>query len=151
MRLMRAFALTTTALCTATAVYAADAKLGSIKIDDAWARSGQTGQMTGAFMEIKNKGAADKLISASSDATKVTELHASDTSNGVMTMRKVDAMDIPADGELKLKPGGYHIMLIDLNRPLVAGETLPIKMKFEKAGDVTVQAKVKDKGMPAGH
>ena len=143
---MRRFTLAAAALCAATTVYAADAKVGHIKIDDSWTRSGQVGQMTGAFMEIKNKGAADKLISASSDAAKVTELHASDTSNGVMTMRRVDAMDIPADGELKLKPGGYHVMLIGLNRPLVAGEKLPIKLKFEKAGEVTVDAKIKDKG-----
>jgi len=60
-------------------------------------------------------------------------------------------MDIPAKGELKLTPGAYHIMLIGLNRPLVAGDMLPIKLKFEKAGEVTVQAKVKDKGLPAGH
>ena len=79
-------------------------------------------------------------------AAKVAELHASDTSNGVMTMRKVDAMDIPANGELTLKPGGYHVMLIGLNRPLVAGEKLPIKLKFEKAGEVTIDAKIKDKG-----
>ena len=143
---MRRFTIAAAALCTAATVYAADAKVGNIKIDDPWTRSGQTGQMTGAFMEIKNKGAADKLVSASSDAAKVTELHASDTSNGVMTMRKVDTMDIPADSELKLKPGGYHVMLIGLTRPLVAGEKLPIKLKFEKAGEVTVDAKIKDKG-----
>ena len=143
---MRRFTLATVALCAAATVYAADAKVGNIKIDDPWTRSGQTGQMTGAFMEIKNKGAADKLVSASSDAAKVAELHASDTSNGVMTMRKVDSIDIPANGELTLKPGGYHVMLIGLNRPLVAGEKLPIKLKFEKAGEVTVDAKIKDKG-----
>ena len=149
--MIRRFSFATAAFCAAASVYAADAKIGSISIDDPWVRSGQAGQMTGAFMEIKNKGGADKIVSASNDASKVTELHASDTTGGVMTMRKVDAMDIPANGELKLKPGGYHIMLIGLNRPLVAGETLPIKIKFEKAGEVTVQAKVKDKAAPAGH
>ena len=71
--------------------------------------------------------------------------------DGTMKMVQIPAMDIPANGELKLKPGSYHIMLIGLNRPLVAGEMLPIKVKFEKAGEVTVQAKVKDKGLPAGH
>lgn len=144
--MMRRFTLAAAVLCAATAVYAADAKVGNIKIDDPWARSGQAGQMTGAFMEIKNKGTADKLVSASCDAAKVTELHASDTSNGVMTMRKVDAMDIPVDGELKLKPGGYHVMLIDLKRPLAPGEKLPIKLTFEKAGEVTVEAKIKGQG-----
>lgn len=140
---MRRFAVAAAFFCAAATVNAADAKIGAIKIDDVWVRSGQAGQMTAAFMEIKNKGSADKLVSASSDAAKVTELHASNTTNGVMSMRKVDAMDIPADGELKLKSGGYHIMLIGLTRSLTAGENLPIKLKFEKAGEVTVDAKVK--------
>jgi len=63
----------------------------------------------------------------------------------------VDAMDIPADGELKLKSGSYHIMLIGLTRPLVSGETVPLKLKFEKAGEVTVDAKIKDKAAYMGH
>lgn len=140
---MRRFAIATAALCAAATVYAADVKISNLSIDDAWTRPGQTGQMTGAFMEIKNKGAGDKLVSASSDAAKATELHMTQMKDGTMAMRQTPSMEIPADGELKLKPGGYHIMLIGLNRPLVAGETLPIKMKFEKAGEVTVNAKVK--------
>lgn len=148
---MRRFAIATAAFCAATAVYAADVKVGNLSIDDAWARPGQTGQMTGAFMEIKNKGAADKLISASSDGAKATELHMTQMKDGTMAMRQMPAMEIPADGELKLKPGGYHIMLINLNRPLTVGETLPIKLKFEKAGEVTVNAKIKDNGITTGH
>lgn len=140
---MRRFAIATAAFCAAASVYAADAKVGNLSIDDAWVRAGPAGQMTGAFMEIKSKGAADKLISASSDTAKATELHATQMKDGTMAMRQVQSMDIPADGELKLKPGGYHIMLIGLNRPLVAGETLPIKMKFEKAGETSINAKVK--------
>ena len=140
---MRRFAIATVAFCAAASVYAADTKVGTLSIDDAWVRAGQAGQMTGAFMEVKNKGTADKLVSASSDAAKATELHATQMKDGTMAMRQVQAMDVPADGELKLKPGGYHIMLIGLNRPLIAGETLPIKVKFEKAGEATVNAKVK--------
>ena len=68
-----------------------------------------------------------------------------------LLMVPVAAMDIPAKGELKLKQGSYHIMLIGLNRPLVAGEKLPITLKFEKAGVVTVEAKVKDKAAHMGH
>jgi copper(I)-binding protein len=71
--------------------------------------------------------------------------------DGTMKMYKVDAMDVPADGELKLKSGSYHIMLIGLKRPLVAGETVPLKLKFEKAGEVTVNAKIKDKAAHTGH
>lgn len=140
---MRYFTTAAIAFCTATAVYAGDAKIGNLTIDDAWARTGPAGQISAAYMEIENKGAADKLVSASCDCAKATELHIMSMTDGTMKMAKVSAIDVPAKGELKLKPGGYHIMLIGLDRPLVAGEKLPIKLKFEKAGEVTVDAKIK--------
>lgn len=149
--MIRHFTLATAALCAAASVYAADAKVGSISIDDVWARTGQPGQVSAAFMEVKNKGAADKIVAANCDCAKATELHDMKMGDGKMLMVQVPSMDIPANGELKLKPGGYHIMLINLTRPLVAGETLPIKLKFEKAGEVTVQAKIKDKAAHMGH
>ena len=148
---MRRFVLSTVALCTAASVSAADVKVGNLSIDDVWARTGQPGQVSAAFMDVKNKGTADKIVSAHCDCAKATELHDMKMADGKMLMMQVPAMDVPANGDLKLKPGGYHIMLIGLNRPLAAGETLPIKLKFEKAGEVTVQAQIKDKGMPAGH
>ena len=149
---MRRFTLATAAFFVAAAVYAADAKVGNLSIDDVWAKSGQVGPVpSAAFMEIKNKGTADKLISAHCDCAKSTELHNVKMIDGAMKMYKVDAMDIPADVELKLKSGSYHIMLIGLTRPLVAGETVPLKLKFEKAGEVTVDAKIKDKAAYMGH
>lgn len=148
---MRRFVLSTVALCIAASVAAADVKVGNLSIDDVWARTGQPGQVSAAFMDVKNKGAADKIVSAHCDCAKATELHDMKMADGKMLMMQVPAMDVPANGELKLKPGGYHIMLIGLNRPLVAGETLPIKLKFEKAGEVTVQAQVKDRATHMGH
>ena len=148
---MRRLTITTAAFCAAASVYAADTKIGALSIDDVWARSGQPGQVSAAFMEIKNKGAADKIISANCDCAKATELHDMKMADGKMIMAQVPAMEVPANGELKLKPGSYHIMLIGLNRPLAAGETLPIKVKFEKAGEVTLSAKIKDKAAPMGH
>lgn len=148
---MRRFTITTAALCAAASVYAADAKVGNLSIDDVWARSGQPGQVSAAFMEIKNKGVADKIVSAHCDCAKATELHTMTMADGKMIMAQVPTMEVPANGELKLKPGGYHIMLIGLNRPLVSGETLPIKVTFEKAGEVTLQAKIKDKAAHMGH
>jgi copper(I)-binding protein len=148
---MRRFVLSTVALCIAASVSAADVKVGNLSIDDVWARTGQPGQVSAAFMDVKNKGAADKIVSAHCDCAKATELHDMKMADGKMLMMQVPAMDVPANGDLKLKPGGYHIMLIGLNRPLVAGETLPIKLKFEKAGEVTVQAQVKDRATHMGH
>jgi copper(I)-binding protein len=148
---MRRFAIATAVFCAAASVYAADAKVGNLSIDDAWARTGQPGQVSAAYFEVKNKGAADKIVSANCDCAKSTELHNVKMIDGAMKMYQVPAMDIPADGSLTLKPGSYHIMLIGLNLPLVAGETLPIKVKFEKAGEVTLNAKVKDKAAHSGH
>lgn len=148
---MRRFVLSTVALCIAASVSAADVKVGNLSIDDVWARTGQPGQVSAAFMDVKNKGTADKIVSAHCDCAKATELHDMKMADGKMLMMQVPAMDVPANGELKLKPGGYHIMLIGLNRPLAAGETLPIKLKFEKAGEVTVQAQVKDRAIHMGH
>ena len=143
--------ITTLSLCTAATAYAHDVKISSLNINDVWARTGQPGQVSAAYMEIKNKGAADKLIAANCDCAKATELHDVQMVDGAMKMVPVAAMDISAKGELKLKQGSYHIMLIGLNRPLVAGEKLPITLKFEKAGVVTVEAKVKDKAAHMGH
>ncbi len=149
---MRRFTLATAAFFVAAAVYAADAKIGNLSIDDVWAKYGQVGPVpSAAFMEIKNKGTAVKVMSAHCDCAKSTELHNVKMIDGAMKMYKVDAMDIPADGELKLKSGSYHIMLIGLTRPLVSGETIPLKLKFEKAGEVTVDAKIKDKAAYMGH
>ena len=148
---MRRFVLSTVALCIAASVSAADVKVGNLSIDDVWARTGQPGQVSAAFMDVKNKGTADKIVSAHCDFAKATELHDMKMADGKMLMMQVPAMDVPANGDLKLKPGGYHIMLIGLNRPLVAGETLPIKLKFEKAGEVTVQAQIKDRATHMGH
>lgn len=148
---MRRFVLSTVALCIAASVSAADVKVGNLSIDDVWARTGQPGQVSAAFMDVKNKGAADKIVSAHCDCAKATELHDMKMADGKMLMMQVPAMDVPANGDLKLKPGGYHIMLIGLNRPLAAGETLPIKLKFEKAGEVTVQAQIKDRATHMGH
>ena len=148
---MRRFVLSTVALCIAASVSAADVKVGNLSIDDVWARTGQPGQVSAAFMDVKNKGAADKIVSAHCDCAKATELHDMKMADGKMLMMQVPAMDVPANGDLKLKPGSYHIMLIGLNRPLVAGETLPIKLKFEKAGEVTVQAQIKDRATHMGH
>ena len=148
---MRRFVLSTVALCIAASVSAADVKVGNLSIDDVWARTGQPGQVSAAFMDVKNKGTADKIVSAHCDCAKATELHDMKMADGKMLMMQVPAMDVPANGELKLKPGGYHIMLIGLNRPLAAGETLPIKLKFEKAGEVTVQAQIKDRATHMGH
>ncbi len=105
-----------------------------------------------AFMTIDNHSdQADRLIGAQSPIAEVAELHAHIHVGDVMRMVKVDAIDLPAHGQLTLEPGGYHVMLINLKKPLVAGQTLPLTVAFEHAGtmDITVNIKSSDAGTSA--
>ena len=68
----------------------------------------------------------------------------------VMRMREVDAIDLPADARVELKPGGLHLMLLGLKEPLKAGQHFPLKLRFEKAGEVTVEVDVDASAAPDG-
>jgi len=91
-----------------------------IEVKDAWVREvPPTSNMSAAYMIIENKGKEpDKLIDAASNASKIVEVH--ETVEG--RMRRVKALEVPAGGKVELKPGGYHMMLINLNKPLKEGE-----------------------------
>ncbi len=121
------------------------ASQGSIEVLDAWARSTADGQsVAGAFMTIRNTGeAADRLLSASSDAAGFVEVHEMKMEAGVMNMAEVaGGLEVPAGASLALKPGGYHIMLIDLNQPLAQGQVITITLEFEQAGAMVVPVQV---------
>jgi hypothetical protein len=85
------------------------------------------------------------LIKAQSDVSQVVELHNVAMKDGVMSMYPVEAIEVPANGEAVLKPGSFHVMLIGLTRDLVAGETMSVTLTFEQAGDVTVQAPIRER------
>lgn len=96
-----------------------------------------------AFLTLDNgKGPDDRLLSAQGDVSTTVELHTHHMENGVMEMRKVDDIPVPAGKTVKLQPGGLHVMLIGLKAPLVEGETFPLTLNFEKAGAVTVEVAV---------
>jgi copper(I)-binding protein len=127
-----------------------EVKVGSLKIENPQARATVPAQkMSGGFMKIENAGAADKLISASSSVSKSMELHTMSMENNVMKMREVKAIELPAKSTVELKPGGLHLMFIDLNKQLKAGDIIPIKLKFEKAGEVEVKFQVMGNKPPA--
>jgi copper(I)-binding protein len=115
-----------------------------IQIEKPWARATAPGaKVAGGYMVIRNAGAAgDKLVSASSPAAAKVELHVHINDNGVMKMREVPGYDVPAKGAFELKPGGAHLMFMDIKRPFKEGDTLPVKLKFEKAGEVSAQFQV---------
>lgn len=103
------------------------------------------GAVTGAFMLIKNTNArADMLLSASAEVAEDVQIHQTTMSNGVMSMAEVYGVEIPANGQAELKPGGYHVMLIGLKQELKDGETISLRLNFQNAGEVVVQAAVRN-------
>lgn len=110
---------------------AAGSALAQVNVSSAWARSTVPGQGgTGAFMTIVSKDGG-KLVGAASAVAGVVELHEMAMENNVMKMRAIPALDLPAGREVELKPGGYHVMLLDLKRPLKVGEKVQIELRLE--------------------
>ena len=98
---------------------------------------------TGAFMVLRNTGDKEvKLLKAENPVSKVTELHNHINDNGVMKMRPVAAIEIKAGGEAVLKPGGLHVMLIDLKAPMKEGEHVPLTLTFDDGSRKTIEARV---------
>ncbi|MEZ5863317.1 MAG: copper chaperone PCu(A)C [Geminicoccaceae bacterium] len=132
----------TLALATIGAVQAHEFTVGELVIEHPWARATAAHQANGsAYFVIENGGEADRILGATSPVAGRVELHTHINDNGVMRMRQVKAIDLPA-GETALAPGGLHIMLFDLGAPLVEGETFPLTLTLEKAGEVEVEVKV---------
>lgn len=133
-----------------TALQAPQGDHATITVDGAFARQsvGKFG-VSGAFMTIRNLGEhPDRLIGVSTPAAGKAEIHqTSMDAAGVMKMRPVEAIDIPAGGRLALKPGGLHIMLTALAQELTPGMEVPLTLLFESAGAVTVTVAV----MAVGH
>lgn len=125
-----------------TSVYAAD-----LEVSNAWVRGTVAGQKaTGAFMDLKSaEGAA--VVGAASNVG-MTQVHEMTMDGGVMKMREMKKLDLPAGQTVSLKPGGYHVMLMDLKKPLTKGEVIPITLKVQgkdgKTTDVQVKAEVRD-------
>lgn len=134
---------------------------GGLTVEGAWARNApKTAQAGAAYLVVKNSGSADALVGASSPVSGMVQVHetyvvesptgsampgaSADMVGTVMGMRPVARIDIPAGGSIELKPGGYHIMLMELKQELKAGDTIEITLTFEKAGPVTVKAEVRE-------
>ena len=112
-----------------------------IQVEKPWARATAPGaKVAGGYMVMRNTGAAaDRLVSASSPAAAKVELHVHLNDNGVMRMREVRGYDVPAKGAFELKPGGAHLMFMDIKRPFKEGEKLPVTLKFEKGGEIKAE------------
>ena len=114
-------------------------------LSDAWVRNPAIADQPGAaYLVIQNNGAADKLLSVTSDIVQTIELHESMMSGNMMQMSPVPNIEVPANGKVELKPGGFHLMLIGLTRPLKVGDKVQLTLNFEKAGKIPVTADVKE-------
>jgi periplasmic copper chaperone A len=135
---------------------AQEVKAGDLVITQAWSRATPTGaKVAGGYLTIENKGSApDRLISGAGEVAGKVEIHEMAMNNGVMTMRPLDnGLVIEPGKTVKLAPGGYHIMLMDLKQPLKQGDKVPFTLQFEKAGKVALSLDVQGVGAqaPADH
>ena len=169
----RALSVAIAAIVVAASLAACSGSSGGIKVTGAWARnSAATAGAGAAYLVIQNTGsAADALIGASSPAAKTVEMHetkviesaapsmgmggmgsadpsampsASGMGGGpMMGMVPVSRIDVPAGGSAELKPGSYHLMLLELVADLKVGDSIELTLQFEKAGKITVKAEVR--------
>ncbi len=136
----------------------AGAALAQVTVSDPWVRATVTGQpASGAFMTL-TAARGVRLVEARSPAAGVVEIHEMSMSQGVMRMRAVDALELPAGKAVELRPGGYHVMLMQLKAPLKTGDSVPITLVFEGPGQAreTVEVKAPVRALtggqaPAGH
>jgi copper(I)-binding protein len=147
-----AVALLGAQLAWSPATRAADYDVGSIHISQPWSRATPKGASAGAgYMTITNKGTApDRVACVSSDAAAKCQIHTMTMDNGVMKMRPVEGgLEIKPGETVTLKPGGLHVMLVDLKHPLEAGNTVKATLKFDHAGTVDVEFPTAAIGAPA--
>jgi hypothetical protein len=127
----------------------AEVAASAIAVDSPWSRETAPGQeVGGAFMAITNSGTGtDRLLGGSTPVAGEVQVHTVSMDGGVMRMRQLEGgLDIPAGQTVTLKPGSFHIMLMQLKQPLTQGEGVPLTLQFEKAGNVDVQLAVQPIG-----
>jgi copper(I)-binding protein len=111
---------------------ASGAAWAQVQVKDAWARPALQGQdATGAFMTLTAVEGA-RLVGAGSPVAGIVEIHEMTLDNNVMKMRQVAGIDLPPGRAVQLAPGGYHVMLMDLKRPLAVGEKIPLDLRIEQ-------------------
>jgi copper(I)-binding protein len=126
------------------AALAATPAMAQVKLDNAWARATAPGSKIAAgYMVIHNQAAApDRLIAASSPAAEKVEMHVTFREGDVFRMREVKAYEIAAHGAFELKPGGAHLMFVNIKAPFKEGAKVPLTLRFERAGEVKTELPV---------
>lgn len=132
-------------------LFAASTTFAQVKVDGAWARATVQGQKaTGAFMKL-TAPQATRLVAVSTPLAGVAEIHEMKMDGGVMKMRALPGLDLPAKQAVELKPGSYHLMLMDLKAPLMKDGSLALTLTFKDAKGVETQQQISvpvSSGMP---
>lgn len=128
-------------------------RVGGIEVIQSWARASAGAGKTGAvYLTLLNRGRdADRLVAVATPVARKAAIHETVTEGGVMKMRPLDALPLPAHQSVKLAPGGVHVMLMGLAAPLEEGGRFPLTLRFARAEPVTVDVVVRGPGaMSAG-
>ncbi|MGE8362983.1 copper chaperone PCu(A)C [Pseudomonas sp.] len=130
-----------------------DYSVGELHIEHPWSRAmPPVAPTAAAYFVVHNKGqGADRLLSVQTPVAGKAELHEHVHADGVMKMQHVQTVDIPAGGEVKFEPMGYHVMLFNLKQQAKDGERFPLTLTFEKAGKVDVEVAVQSDAPAAEH
>jgi hypothetical protein len=121
-----------------------------VSIEQPFARATPPGQPnSAAFMQLSNKGEATALVAAHSSVANVVELHTHIHDEGVMRMRKIEQIELPAGATTLLEPGGLHVMLIDLKQPLQDGSRIDLTLEYADGSMQQIEVPVQ-MAMPAG-
>ena len=143
---LNALALAAIGVLAAQSAWAAN-----ISVTDAWVRATMPGQqVSGAYMQIQSDADA-RLLRASSTAIPRVEVHEMKMDGDMMRMREVQAIDLPKGKTVSLQPGGFHIMLMNLPKPIAAGDIIPLTLVVESGGkQQTVEVKAEARAMGGG-
>ena len=129
-------------LITALCLLAAASAHAQVDVTDPWARAtGKGQQATGVFMNLTAKKAT-RLVGVKSELTSVAQVHEMKMDKDVMKMQSIKALDLPAGQTVSLKPGSYHVMLMDLKAPVAEGSHVVVTLMFEDAAGVKTQQEV---------
>jgi periplasmic copper chaperone A len=129
-------------------LFAALPSWAQVSVEQPWSRATPPGAKIGVgFMRLKNAGAAaERVVGASSPVAGRVEMHVTTRDGDVMKMRQVQSFEIAAGGSYELKPGGAHLMLVGLQRPLARGDRVPLTLKLASGAELDVELSVAELG-----
>ena len=131
----------------AAPTYAAEPAPQAVTVSAAWARATPPGMTVAAvYLTLGGGPRADRLVGASTPRAAMAQIHVVSEAAGMAQMRPTEGVDVPARESVALAPHGTHIMLMNLSRPLVAGERFPLTLHFEQAGRIEVSVEVRAPG-----